>query len=394
MKVSAIVKQLISTALAAAVSLALPSTVSAADVPSDVICEDFGDSLSEKAELPNGWLLWHSYTSYSALDSQLYLRSPDGSVETISGDFTHAMNGSFGISPDQITFMAMDKNTDEWDIYIRENGIITNLTPHSECRNEDPRISPDGRYIAYKRGNWSYSMNDFMYDLVIRDLATGEEELMTMTADEEAMPCFSADGKKIYYAGFEDGIGSICCFDPEANESCVIYRDYTISAYYPVVSDDKLYYTRWYSGENHCDQIICHDSCGDTPMPFNSPVYDCSDACPVEGDKMVFSSTMNGDYDLYYYDGSNVSPLSELNSDKNELGACFYSYDRYLENNMKKGDINGDGVIAVADLVLLQKWLLAVPGTELECPGAADLDSDGTIDVFDLAALRKELISV
>ena len=129
-------------------------------------------------------------------------------------------------------------------------------------------------------------------------------------------------------------------------------------------------------------------------MPFNSPVYDCSDACPVEGDKMVFSSTLNGDYDLYYYDGSNVSPLSELNSDKNELGACFYSYDRYLENNMKQGDLNGDGVIAVADLVLLQKWLLAVPGTELECPGAADLDSDGTIDVFDLAALRKELISV
>ncbi|WP_297958463.1 dockerin type I domain-containing protein [uncultured Ruminococcus sp.] len=349
-------------------------------------------SAADETELPKGWLLWHSYTEYSALDSQLYLRSPDGSVETISGDFNHAMNGSFGTSPDQIIFMAMDKYTDEWDIYIRENGVITNLTAHSECRNEDPKLSPDGRYLAYKRGFWNYSMNDFMYDLVIRDLETGEENLLTMTADEEAMPCFSADGKRIYYANFEKGIGSIFCFDLEANEIYIIYRGYTISAYYPVVSGDRLYYTRWYSEENRSDKIICHDSRGDNPLPFNSPDYDCSDACPVDGDKLVFSSTMNGDYDLYYYDGRNVSPLSELNSDKNELGACFYSYDRYLENSMTKGDINGDGELNVADLVLMQKWLLAVPDTELKRPDGADLDSDGIIDAFDLVRLRRELL--
>ena len=44
---------------------------------------------------------------------------------------------------------------------------------------------------------------------------------------------------------------------------------------------------------------------------------------------MVFSSTMNGSYDLYYYDGSSVSPLTELNSHKDDLGADFFAADSY-----------------------------------------------------------------
>ena len=27
---------------------------------------------------PKGWLMWHSYSDYSALDSRLFLRSPQG----------------------------------------------------------------------------------------------------------------------------------------------------------------------------------------------------------------------------------------------------------------------------------------------------------------------------
>ncbi|WP_295086466.1 dockerin type I repeat-containing protein [Ruminococcus sp.] len=57
-----------------------------------------------------------------------------------------------------------------------------------------------------------------------------------------------------------------------------------------------------------------------------------------------------------------------------------------------KGDVNGDGELGVADLVMLQKWLLNAPDTTMAKAGNADFNEDGTADVFDLVLLRKELI--
>ncbi|MDD7515892.1 dockerin type I repeat-containing protein [Ruminococcus flavefaciens] len=57
-----------------------------------------------------------------------------------------------------------------------------------------------------------------------------------------------------------------------------------------------------------------------------------------------------------------------------------------------KGDVNGDGEFSISDVVTLQKWLLAVPDTELVDWKAADLCEDDKIDVFDLCLMRKEVI--
>lgn len=57
-----------------------------------------------------------------------------------------------------------------------------------------------------------------------------------------------------------------------------------------------------------------------------------------------------------------------------------------------KGDVNGDGEFSISDVVLLQKWLIAVPDTELVDWKAADLCEDGNLDVFDLCLMRKALL--
>ncbi len=59
-----------------------------------------------------------------------------------------------------------------------------------------------------------------------------------------------------------------------------------------------------------------------------------------------------------------------------------------------RGDLNTDGEFNVADLVLMQKWLLAVPGTELADWQAGDLCEDGRLDVLDLCAMRSELADI
>ena len=57
-----------------------------------------------------------------------------------------------------------------------------------------------------------------------------------------------------------------------------------------------------------------------------------------------------------------------------------------------KGDINADGVFSIADAVLLQKWLLAVPGTELKNWKAADFNADNRLDARDLSLMKRALL--
>lgn len=56
------------------------------------------------------------------------------------------------------------------------------------------------------------------------------------------------------------------------------------------------------------------------------------------------------------------------------------------------GDVNHDGKFSVADVLLLQKWLLAVPDVYLADWKAGDLCEDDKLDVFDLCLMKRELL--
>lgn len=59
-----------------------------------------------------------------------------------------------------------------------------------------------------------------------------------------------------------------------------------------------------------------------------------------------------------------------------------------------RGDINADGRLDVADLVLLNKWLLGAHDTQLPDWKAGDLCDDGRLDAFDLVLMRQELVRI
>lgn len=63
------------------------------------------------------------------------------------------------------------------------------------------------------------------------------------------------------------------------------------------------------------------------------------------------------------------------------------------EEMIYNGDCNGDGEFNVSDVVLLQKWLLAVPDTHFSDWKAADLCKDDKLDVFDLCMMKRKLIN-
>ena len=63
------------------------------------------------------------------------------------------------------------------------------------------------------------------------------------------------------------------------------------------------------------------------------------------------------------------------------------------ENENVPGDINGSGKCDIADLVVMQKWLLGIPDTEIKNWKNGDLCSDNRLDSFDLVLMRELLIS-
>ena len=54
-------------------------------------------------------------------------------------------------------------------------------------------------------------------------------------------------------------------------------------------------------------------------------------------------------------------------------------------------DVNIDGIFDVADIVMLQKYILQ--SAELNNPQAAEVTGDNVIDIYDLVVLKKQLIS-
>ena len=87
---------------------------------------------------------------------------------------------------------------------------------------------------------------------------------------------------------------------------------------------------------------------------------------------------------IYGYEGSTAQAWAEKH------GCIFKSIEEANLDIM--GDVNMDGAFNIADVILLQKWLLAVPDTHLANWRAADFYDDHVLNVFDLCLMKRKLI--
>ncbi len=119
------------------------------------------------------------------------------------------------------------------------------------------------------------------------------------------------------------------------------------------------------------------------------------------GDKLVYGS----DFDKFFRENTNllgddgVHPSFEGYEAMRKLWAETMYANVYTavqsSNNPSsgvKGDVNADGKFDIADIVMLQKWLLAVPDMKLNDWKAGDLCEDDRIDAFDLCMMRELLV--
>ncbi len=88
------------------------------------------------------------------------------------------------------------------------------------------------------------------------------------------------------------------------------------------------------------------------------------------------------------------APQNTLNDD--DVYCCNIAeiaiYGNPSDIKVATGDINADGVCSMADVVLLQKWLLGIEGTTLSDWTNADISGDGILDSTDLTLLKRVLL--
>lgn len=95
---------------------------------------------------------------------------------------------------------------------------------------------------------------------------------------------------------------------------------------------------------------------------------------------------------VHYEKGDKISVKFTYNKDTSAI--INIEYLNLIENVHKvKGDVNADGVFNISDVVIMQKWLLAVPDAKLADWKEGDLCEDDRLNVFDLCLMKRELIA-
>ena len=110
--------------------------------------------------------------------------------------------------------------------------------------------------------------------------------------------------------------------------------------------------------------------------------------------------TLNGEHTTlgtksfgYEYDNGYAVKDGFLLISQNE-NAIRYAEENHIQilSEIISGDGNADGVCNLADVVLLQKWLLNIPETKLINWKAVDCNEDNQLDIIDLCLLKKNCL--
>jgi Tol biopolymer transport system component len=213
-----------------------------------------------------------------------------------------------------------------WDIFIWTVGQAqpVNLT-NGGGRDEDPKFSPNGQRIVFKRDNdlWQMDLNGNIINNVTNTPSI-----------EESMPYYTADGNAILFAPGVGAGSDIYRINTDGSGRQAMVAQNNVQEYFPITRDNNsFFYTAWRNPGDLHDQLYMKTYNGaSTLLPFNTSSADYSDAFPVSSQYMLLSSNRpggKGNYDLYIADinsgqiWSLDSYNSSVNSAQQDLGVGY-----------------------------------------------------------------------
>ena len=163
------------------------------------------------------------------------------------------------------------------------------------------------------------------------------------------------------------------------NADCVEFTVYDSKPQWTKVSVDKTSYSvgetvvfTLSSDTGHAYTIGIDDDKGNRLITYDTEV---NQNTPIQSHKQIFDKS--GNYSCYITTYNNYGLADS---------------DRIYFTIEPNGDCNDDGEFSVADVILLQKWLLTEEKS-IKNWKAADFCEDNQLDVFDLCLMKRKLIN-
>lgn len=308
---------------------------------------------NEKDAFNSGRIAYHSYSKYLAIpedgdneDGNIFVYDvTEKNVRNITYNskvVVNAMNPHFSPDGSKIVFMGIpyekrdELNPDDSslrllgniDIFIYdfyENKIISVSDANSESADEDPKFSPDGTHIIFKRNGQIYKYN----------FTSKNIDKLTNGGYEKSGPIYSpkiSDERILFWSttfnSSDEKIESICMRKENGEIITLIQGDGHNKYYYPMWQDEN---TIFFTNSNNTDDIYTYSFSTDLyeKTSFNS-LFDDSDCFLINEKYLGFSSNRQVlpsflNYCLYYVDlGTGVETRLPLTNTKHDdLGGAY-----------------------------------------------------------------------
>lgn len=346
----------------------------------------------------HGRIAYHAYSDYMAapvdsIDGNALVYKIDGDVLANVTDalaIDNSMNPHFSPDGSKMVFMAIPsgapRTRSSLEVYVYDlaEGQLSRLTSDT-VPDEDPKFSPDGLLIVWKRDGQVWRMQS---DGTVKTQ-------LTTTGDEKSGPSYSPDGTQIAYWSSSGQSADVWRMNSSGGGASALVATANIQDYYPIFRDNNnVLYSRWESTSDHHDKIYNVEvSSGiSTRLAVNVTGVEDADAAPVDATYIVFSSTRSGgkgSYDILIgrYDNGGTYTLGNANSAHKDLGACYSPY-TYARKVKMQAPANGATLTAGASYTIQVRaysdgaiWSGASPSVTFQGPSPqtyADLHDDGT----------------
>jgi hypothetical protein len=250
--------------------------------------------------------------------------------------------------------------TDTWTIDAAKNNGYPSLIPHSS-----------GSTVTYNRGEHGYLIG----------LAT---EKVAMDGKPSSIPPVqSFPGYAFVYWSSDAGTTKLT--QAELRNQ-IITEDITYTAYYTQILNSK-------------DSKVTVNGQGITYPTYEINGKDYTKAETIKAALSMDASLTGYSYEIYQSDGS--TPATDMDISNRLIvtkdGGEFIAAEYTLMTEVKYGDVNGDGLVNMVDLALMQRHILDATAYPLKQKSfsdrAADMNNDYKVDASDVLLLKQHLIN-
>jgi Tol biopolymer transport system component len=276
-------------------------------------------------------------------------------------------NGSPDWSPDGSRIAFSSRHGGDWDVFLLEDGVETNLT---STPGEDDKAdwSPDGSRIALnsRRSGRQWA------DVFVIDMDGSRTRDLSANDDDDREPVWSPNGQEIVYRSFRDGNYDLYVMDVESSAPRYLTKTeppaWNAS---PAWSPDGAQIAFETNRDGNWEIYITDNNGSSLRNLTRSTADEIEPAWSPDGTRIIFTSNRDGNYELYLMDLTSSS-VTRLTYD------C--GRDHNADWRRTDGDVTGgDPVRTVVAYVVSSLNLRTGPGLNFAQVGGAEADDCLTV---------------